>query len=322
MSPTLKPVDRIEVIALMDNFSDPFTKTHEGMRWNESQYRFAINKDKEMCGSDFCRACNGLSLLIKVHTADKKHTLLFDTGPDKDLVVENAKRMKIDLNEVEAIVLSHGHFDHYGGVISVLKAIGKKDLPVYTHPELFLPRAFKKKDLIKVSYNISNEDIIEHGGKIIEDVKPIVIFDDSLMISGEVPRNTTYEAGHPGEHRLKNGEWVKSPEIVDERVLIIHLKNKGLCVITACGHTGVVNATQHAQQLTNNSNVHFIMGGFHLAGSEYDDRISPTIEDLKTINPNFIITGHCTGRSAQMQLTQQFADQHIAYGVGTYFDFK
>jgi len=317
----LQPVDRIEVFALMDNFSDPFTKTHDGMRWNESQYRFGVNKEHDMCGADFCRACNGLSLLIKIHVGDKIHTLLFDTGPDESLVVDNAKRMKVDLSTIDAIVLSHGHFDHYGGVLSVLDAIGKKDLPVYTHPQLFLPRAFRKNELIKVSYNICNEDIEAHGGRIIEDTQPIALFDNTVLISGEVPRNTPYELGHPAECRLIDGEWVNSPEIVDERIVIFNLKNKGICMITACGHTGVVNATQHAQQLANNNKVHFIMGGFHLAGNEYTDRIAPTVQDLKDINPDFIITGHCTGREAQMQLTQHFADQHIHYGVGTYFDF-
>lgn len=322
MPTQLQPVDKIEIIALMDNVADPFTKCHDGMRYNESQYRFGINKEKDMCGADFCRACNGLSLLITIHIDDKQHTILFDAGPDEGLVVDNAKRIKVDLTKVDAIVLSHGHFDHYGGVLSVLDAIGKKDLPVYTHPELFLPRAFKKNDLIKVSYNITNEDIVAHGGKIVEDTKEIGLFSNSVLISGEVPRNTQYELGHPAECRLMDGQWVSSPEIIDERILIINLKNKGICVITACGHTGIVNATRYAKQLTGESDVHFLMGGFHLAGNEYADRINPTVQDLIDINPNYIITGHCTGRDAQTQLTNHFSDQHIPYGVGTYFNFE
>lgn len=322
MTVQLQAVDKIEIFALMDNISDPFTKSHDGMRFNEFQYRFGINKKTDMCGADFCRACNGLSLMIKVHVDGEVHTLLFDTGPDKNLVVESAERMQVNLQDVDAIVLSHGHFDHYGGVLSVLSAIGKQDLPVYTHPELFLPRAFKKKDLIKVSYNITNEDVAKHGGKVIEDNKPIALFNNSVLISGEVPRNTDYELGHPGECRLMNNEWVKSPNIIDERILIMKLKNKGICVITACGHTGIVNATLCAKQLTGTDDVHFLMGGFHLAGNEYTDRIDPTVQDLVNINPDYIITGHCTGRAARTQLTQHFADQHIPYGVGTYFNFN
>jgi len=322
MSYNLKPIDRLEVIALMDNVSDPFTKSHPNMRWNESQYRASVLNKTEFCGADFCRACNGLSLLMRFHVNAKSRCILFDAGPDENLAVDNTKRLGIDLTEVEAIVLSHGHFDHYGGILSVLDAIGKKDLPVYSHPELFIPRAFDKGTIMSVSYNLTNEDIEEHGGKIIETKDPLSIFDDLLLISGEVPRETTYELGSPAECRKFNDEWEKSPEVIDERVLIFNLKNKGLCVFTACGHTGVINATRYAKELTQIQDLHLVMGGFHFAPPETTDRISPTIEDLFTLDPNFIVTGHCTGARAQAELTMKFPSKHISYGVGTVFNFE
>jgi len=204
----INEIDRFEIFVLMDNISDPFTKTHDGLRWNELQYRFEERNKDDMCGADFCRACNGLSLLLKLYRNNERFTILFDTGPDDGLVVDNAKRMGLDLSEVDAIVLSHGHFDHYGGTISVLKAIGKKDLPIHVHPELFLPRAFGKEDLIKVSYNITIEDVEAHGGKVIESTGVSKLFNDSILVSGEVPRKTSYETGDPAEHRLKNDSWV------------------------------------------------------------------------------------------------------------------
>ncbi len=124
---TLQEIDRLEIIALMDNVSDPFTNSHPDLRWNESQYRISVLKREHYCGADFCRACNGLSLFIRLHHGDETSTILFDTGPDEGLVVDNAKRMGVDLTEVEAIILSHGHYDHYGGTLSVLDAIGKQD---------------------------------------------------------------------------------------------------------------------------------------------------------------------------------------------------
>lgn len=317
----IKAIDAIDVVALMDNVSDPFTQSHDGMRWNESQYREAILKKEDFCGADFCRACNGLSLFIRIHYANKTHAILFDTGPDDGLVVENAKRLSIDLTEVEAIILSHGHFDHYGGILSVLDAIGKKDLPVYTHPELFLPRAFGKDALIKVSYNLTNQDIAQHGGKVIESKQALSLFEDTVLISGEVPRKTRYELGSPAECRQQSGEWVKSPEVIDERSLIFNIKDKGLCVFTACGHTGVINATHDAMQLTDINNVYLIMGGFHLAPPEIDNRVQPTINDLAEISPTYIVTGHCTGAKTQARLSLQFPNQHIPYAVGTVFRF-
>jgi len=237
------------------------------------------------------------------------------------LVVDNATRMGIDLSEVDAIMLSHGHYDHFGGTLSVLKAIGKNKLPIYVHPELFLPRAFAKEEFIKVSNNLTIEDVEIHGGKVIESKSPTKLFNDSILISGEVPRNTSYETGYSAEHRLINDSWVNSPDIIDERCLVLNLKNKGMCVFTGCGHTGVVNATNHAMSLLDTDKGHLIMGGFHLAGPEFTDRITPTVSDLKEINPNYIVTGHCTGRQAQTDLTAAFSDRHIPYGVGTVFRF-
>lgn len=317
----LKEIDRLEVIALMDNVSDHFTKSHPHMRWNESQYRSAILNKETFCGADFCRACNGLSLLFRLHSDEKVMTVLFDAGPDENLVVDNAKRLEVDLTQVETIVLSHGHFDHYGGVLSVLDVIGKKAIPVYTHPELFVPRAFDKGKIMTVSYNLTNEDIQKHGGKIIETKEPVVLFDGALLISGEVPRETEYELGSPAECRKINNKWEKSPDVIDERILIFNLKNKGLCVFTACGHTGVINAMKYAKKITNVDDIHIIMGGFHLAPPEVADRINPTITDLERLNPDYIITGHCTGAKTQAELAEKFSQKHISYGVGTVFSF-
>lgn len=319
---SLKTIEKLEVIALIDNVSDPFTKSHPNMRWNESQYRLSVLNKKKFCGADFCRACHGLSLLLRFHSDNETRTLLFDAGPDEHLAVDNAKRLGVDLKEIDSIVLSHGHLDHYGGILSVLDAIGKKDIPVYSHPELFIPRAFDKGEIIEASYNLTNEDIEEHGGKIIETKDPMTLFDNLLLISGEVPRETNYELGSPTEYRKLNDEWVKSPDVVDERVLIFNLKDKGLCVLTACGHTGVINATKYAKKITGIEKVHLLMGGFHLASPEVIDRISPTIEDLEKLDPDYIVTGHCTGARAQAELTVKFPSQHITYGVGTVFNFE
>lgn len=319
---TLEPIDTLNIVALMDNMADPFSKGPKEIKWNESEYRINVLKKESFCGADFCRACNGLSLFIKAHHKHENMTLLFDAGPDENLVVENAVRQGVDLQDVDGIVLSHGHFDHYGGMISVLKKINKTELPVYTHPDLFTPRAFDKGKIITCSYNLTYEDIELNGGKIVESTEPIQLFNNKVLISGEVPRVTSYEEGSPAECRKVKDQWEPAPLVIDERILIFNLKNKGLCVFTACGHTGVINALKHAIELTGISDVHLVMGGFHLAPSETHARIEPTLNDMIEINPSYIISGHCTGMKAQMELTRQFNERHIPYGVGTVFRFS
>lgn len=318
----LQEIDRLEVMVLMDNLSDPFTQSHQGMRWNEFQYRFQINEHKHYSGKSYCRACNGLSFLIHVYKGNKKHTLLFDTGPDDGLVIQNAGILEVDLKQVEAIVISHGHNDHYGGLLSVLDEIGKADLPVYVHPELYTPRAagLPNGERIENTQQITPELIRKHKGKVMEFDQPISILDDTVLISGEVPRRTPYEQGVPGALRKYKGQWESEPQVIDERILVFNLKGKGLCVLTGCGHTGVINALNHAKELVP-GHIHLVMGGFHLAGSPYEERIKETMEDFQKINPDFLVTGHCTGRNAQYALAELYGDRHIPYGVGTYFSF-
>ncbi len=128
-----------------------------------------------------------------------------------------------------------------------------------------MPGAFDKGTLMEVSYNLTNEDIAAHNGLIKEARESMLLLDDTMLISGEVPRVTSYELGSPAECRKQADQWEKSPEVAD--------------------------------------------------------RISPTIEDLGRLNPDYIITGHCTGARAQAELTAAFADRHISYGVGTVFNF-
>lgn len=318
----LNEIDSLEIFVLMDNVSDPFSKNELGIYWNESQYRFGVRQQRDVCGADYCRACNGLSLLIRLKTSKETFTLLFDTGPDAGLVVENAKKLGLDLKEVEAIVLSHGHFDHYGGTLSVLDAIGKQDLPVYVHPDLFTPRAFGKEQAkVVVSYNLTADLVKQHGGRIVETTEPLTLLHDYALVSGEIPRLTHYEQGFPDEFKLKDKNWQSAPDVIDERCLIFKLKNKGLCVITGCGHTGIVNATRYAVKILNSDKVYAVIGGFHLAGSDFAERIEPTIVDLQNINPQLVITGHCTGRRTQAELSKVFGQQHIPYGVGSVFKF-
>ncbi len=321
VSENLKDVDQIEVIVLMDNLSDPFSVSHPGMKFNEFQYQFGVRACRQDSGANLCRACLGLSLLIRLKSADEVFSVLFDTGPDDGLAVENARRLGVDLQEVDAVVLSHGHSDHISGIGTCLKAIGK-EVPVYYHPDVFVPRAsrFGEDELI-ISPIIKEEDLKAAAADLTKVKDPKLLFGNRVLLSGEIPRKTSYETGVPGEMNFENGEWVPAPLIMDEQCIIIKLKGKGTCVFTGCGHPGVVNTLNYAHKLTG-EDPHFIMGGFHLAGPTFERRISDTIRDLKKLAPDYLISGHCTGFKAQSALTSHFGDAHIPYGVASVLRFR
>ena len=319
---SLKEVDSVEIFVLVDNVSDPFTVNDSGVYWNESQFRSKILNIQKYGGQDCCRACNGLSLLFRFSINNQITTLLFDTGPSKDLAVTNARRMGIDLSEVDTIMISHGHFDHFGGINSILDEIHKVDIPIYAHPEVFIETAYG--DTQQLTYTkdlLIRDEIVQRGGKIVETTQPTLVLNDAIVISGEVPRVTSYEKGLPDEYKYIDSKWHQAPDVIDEQCIYFNLKNAGTCIITGCGHTGIVNAVKHADKIVNSDNIFLLMGGFHLAGPSFMERVHPTIEDIKLINPDYIITGHCTGRYTQAEFSKVFSKRHIPYAVGARFKF-
>lgn len=317
----LNEVDHIEVIALMDNQSDPFSVSHPGMKWNESQYQYDERACRIDSGKSLCRACLGLSLFIRVKSGDDCFSLLFDTGPDDGLEVENAARLGVDLSTVDAVFLSHGHFDHISGIASCLSAIGKPT-PVFCHPDVFVPRASRLDDgELVVSTVIHEQDVKAAGGTLFKMNSPELLFGGRILLSGEIPRITEYETGNPDEMKWVDDGWQNAPHIIDEQAVVLKLKGKGLCLFTGCGHPGVVNTLKHAQELAGQK-IHLLMGGYHLVGADSTSRINATVRDLELISPDHLATGHCTGFKAQYKLTEQFGDRHIPYGVGTVFRFN
>lgn len=263
-------------------------------------------------------------MLLTLHKGEEKKYLLFDAGPDEELLRKNADLLKLDLSVIDAIVISHGHEDHYGGLFAALDACNQPDLPVHVHPEIYTKRAAQAKEggMIESTGTISPELIKKHGGSPRESDEPITILDGFAMVSGEVPRITSYEQGVPRALRLIDGKWEHEPKVIDERLLILNLKGKGLCVLTGCGHIGAVNALHHVKELHPSKNLHMLIGGLHLAGPTYEKRIEDTISDLQQLDPDLIVSGHCTGRVAQSKLSQLFKERHIPYGVGAYFNIK
>ena len=148
-----------------------------------------------------------------------------------------------------------------------------------------------------------------------------MILADTVLLSGEVPRETAYEQGLLGEMVLKHGQWHDAPLIMDEQCIIINLQGKGVVVFTGCGHVGIVNALRYARELAA-TRIHAIMGGFYLTGPECELRIASTIADVDKPSPDLLLSEHCTGFKAQAALSSRFGDRHLPYGVGSSFTFS
>jgi 7,8-dihydropterin-6-yl-methyl-4-(beta-D-ribofuranosyl)aminobenzene 5'-phosphate synthase len=138
-----------------------------------------------------------------------------------------------------------------------------------------------------------------------------------VLITGEVDRTTTFETGFQGHETLRDGEWQADPLILDDQALVVSLRDRGLVVLSGCGHAGIVNTVRYARELTGNEVVAAIIGGFHLSGPMFERIIEPTVDALVDLSPALVVPAHCTGWRAVHRLAARFPDAFVMSAVGT-----
>lgn len=320
LTDTLRPVDRLDVISLQDNMVEMLCTTDKKNVFTAD--RWVPTGPEEH--TPLPAAEHGFSLLIRIWVGESRHSLLFDSGYSAEGVLTNADILKLDLSEIEAIVLSHGHFDHWGGVPEILKKLGSKTVPLVLHPDMFNTRGIEENERITPLRQFPSQSRLEAlGARIIRSTGPVLLTDSTVLVMGEVPRHTDFETGFaPGRIR-KEGRWLPETEMADDRGLIIHVRNQGLVVISGCAHSGIVNNLHHARQLTlKKLPIHAVIGGFHLAGKPFEPRIEPTVKAVKAFNPAFVIPSHCTGWKAMYRFAQEMPDAFIHPSAGNLYRFE
>jgi len=321
----LEPVERVSVTTLVDNSVDVLAASAEGVvrppigRWGmqpSSVFADGVVLDGPV-------AEHGFSALVEVTTAGGAvHRLIFDTGVTPDGMVENLRRLSIDPSAAEVVVCSHGHFDHVGGLDGLVRRLGgRANLPIVIHPEFWAKRrvAFPGRDPWELP-TPSRAALEGAGFEIYEREHPSFLFERSVLVTGEVPRTTEFEKGMAPHQALRPGGWEPDPLILDDQALIVHVRGRGLVVVTGCGHAGIVNITRYARALTGVEDVAAVMGGFHLTGPGFEPVITPTVAALEALAPRMVVPAHCTGWKAQAALAAHLPDAYVANSIGTRFD--
>lgn len=245
-------------------------------------------------------------------------SLLFDAGPDGAVFERNSLRLQTDYAAIDAVVLSHGHFDHAAGLEKALQFITAakqgKPTPLYLHPGMFRRRGlqFPNGSLLPLK-DVPQPQVLEQkGAEVIETDAATLMLDGHYWLSGEIPRVTAYEKGLPNQVRqTDDGGWEPDPWIMDERFLAVNVKDKGLVVFSACSHAGVVNVMTEARARFPDLPMHAVMGGLHLAGAAVEKIIPETVADLAGFELDRIIPGHCTGWRAVNALVAAFGEDVV-----------
>jgi 7,8-dihydropterin-6-yl-methyl-4-(beta-D-ribofuranosyl)aminobenzene 5'-phosphate synthase len=294
----------------------------------ETEFSYLHRKGmRVLSGKCICCASHGLSCLITAHHGGASRTLLFDSGPEADTFERNTRQLGIDLGDVEAVVLSHGHWDHAGGLLRAIDMIrsggNNRELPYFAHPDMFRSRGRQLPDggIMPMEDVPSIAELTAHGARVVATREPQAPLDGMFYVSGEIPRVTPFETGLPFHYAKTDNGWEPDPWIIDERWLGVHVAGKGLVVFTACSHAGVINVLKDARAKHPDIPLHCVMGGFHLSGAT--ERIIPeTVEAMREFGLTFIAAGHCTGWRAMTALVGAFGDRVVTpTAVGKRFVF-
>jgi 7,8-dihydropterin-6-yl-methyl-4-(beta-D-ribofuranosyl)aminobenzene 5'-phosphate synthase len=320
----LEPVDQVTVTTLIDNSLDLFMPdqgpAHRVPPTMRPTVPCAVMIDREV--PDALVAEHGFSVLVTVTKGVSVHRVLFDAGASPNGVLDNMRRLDIDPTDIEAIVCSHGHFDHVAGLAGLLSVLGPRRMPLLIHPHFWRRRRVTLPGRDPLELPTTSAPALRDGGfEVIEAAQPSFLLDGSVLITGEVPRVSGYEPGFPFQQAWLDGHWEPDPLVLDDQALIVNVRGKGLIVITGCGHAGVVNIGRYATRVTGGQPLHALMGGFHLNGPLFEPLIPQVLTDLAALAPAALIPAHCTGWRAQHAMAATFGETFIPNAIGSRFVF-
>ncbi len=320
------PLDELRLLILVDNVTDMLSSVDEGLPQVTEGTLQAMRQptvrefEGHPCKTVFhhlCYACHGFSALVTGRRGAEERTLLFDTGPFPDVWLGNAAKLGVDLAKIEAVFLSHWHFDHSGALPAVVAAIAqaraKAGLPppeVDLHPDRPDQRGIQQPSglMILLPPEPTFEELSAAGGNVVKRGEVHPLCGGFFLGSGEIPRVTSYEQGLVGHHTIRGDVVTPDPLILDERFAAAEVRGRGVSVLSACSHAGVVNACLGAQQAFPGAPMDVVLGGYHLSGKAMETRIAATVRDLQErIRPRVVAPGHCTGWRAKAALAAAFA---------------
>ncbi len=243
MKVSLKEVEQLVITILVDNYADSF------MSGTEEVQRPTLSRGGKL--AEALLAEHGFATLIETTLEGETHKILMDAGMTKDSIFHNLKSLELDLNGVEAIVLSHGHPDHNAAMIKLVESLPEKSIPFIVHPDAFLKRRIRIPNREEVIFpEFKEAELEEAGAAVIKNREPYLLAGDSLLVTGEIPRVTDFEKGFPPNYAEIGGEVKPDPLVKDDQAIAIKVKDKGLVVLSGCAHAGIINSALYAMELT------------------------------------------------------------------------
>ncbi len=262
---------------------------------------------------------HGISLLLTANAGPGEKNILVDVAQNPQALLANFEKMAISPACIDAIVLTHCHYDHTRGLTRILEAIDRDDVPVIAHPDLFRLNFVQTPFLrhVGVMPGDLQPQIEDAGGVLFLTSDPLQIM-PGLMTTGEVERTTDFEDPGIDLYTIENGR-VKTDAMPDDISLVANLEGSGLIVVTGCCHAGIVNVLAHARRIAGVETIGGLIGGLHLVAAS-DDRIEKTVDGIRAVDPDWVYAGHCTGFRAQAALYSALKSRFTPLQTGLVVD--
>jgi 7,8-dihydropterin-6-yl-methyl-4-(beta-D-ribofuranosyl)aminobenzene 5'-phosphate synthase len=313
-------VDQLVLTCVVDNSYDIFAKA--GKFGDVTVQRTPVPYPYG-CGV-MLLAEHGLAYHLESTCGAERKEILLDFSLTTRTLTNNYQALKLDPCTADALIISHGHDDHYGGLPELVRSLQgrfKPGIALYAGGEdTFAHRWQMKDDGRQVDRGqLSCTELESCGINVVLAAQPAVVAGHAIT-SGQIPRLTDFELA-PASARLeaKPGELVKD-NFPGEHATAYHVKGRGLVVISSCGHAGIINTVRHFQKFSGIEHVHAVVGGWHLAPYS-DEVIARTVAALKEINPDHYIPMHCTGFRALAALHREMPGKLILPAAGTRIAF-
>jgi 7,8-dihydropterin-6-yl-methyl-4-(beta-D-ribofuranosyl)aminobenzene 5'-phosphate synthase len=311
----LKEVERVEVTCLVDNTVDlllPNTEVAHRPVLSRQWYDQPLVAEHGFCAA------------LTLHFDGIKRSLLLDSGLDPFAAPHNADVLGFDLSYCELLVSSHGHVDHAGGMLNLRKKMNvEQGIPLVLHEDAFRNRLVKFQDGRTIELPAPDRPLlIKAGYSIYEKNSPSLWVGDRVLVTGEIPRINSFEKGLPNHYsEVEEGKMEADPIIKDDQAIILKIKDKGLVIITGCGHAGIINTLTYAKELTGEDRIYAVIGGMHLSGGLFEKIIPSTVGGLEELKPRFVVPCHCSGFKAMTEIARKLPNAFIQNSVGTNYIF-